>query len=1041
MVWSNWRGAVLVMLAWVGLAWSQAPMPTSSVNTAERIMTVHEDGRSVRCRVVSTWRTPEGATAYQLQVLDTGEMMTIVEDGPAATIHEPWATKVKALPMRIFHWGRNRVPPAGVPVPPDTYIAAGSSRGGAGCACDQCQNGSSRVASGTCDQCQVGSSRVASGPTRMVPGSKDEVVWWEEKNGQRVSPTIVTSGKNPFEQPMIMPAPGAGTPLPVIVDQRGNPVAPGQAGVPMVVDPRPPVAVKTQPQQNPKTTPGVVQTVPGMPATTQTIPASGEPTIRPQTPYVQVGPTPLPNRIKATVAGQTQSPNNTTVTQPPALQADPTRPANPANPASIGKNSVKPAVTVAQNSPPLLPTLPSATTNNQEPRAQVDPNVTPPSQNNVRDPAKTNVAPVQPTRPAPRPTGVATNPATAGATMPQTQGDPSVRPSIVAAPAATSGTVAGTTKPPVAVAQKTASTDAKEPTTNAAAAANTQPPPTVAKAPPRLTLGQKIHNWLNPKEDTIAGQPKKAAGTDKVAAADKAAGAEKLKEAVGVANTTKAAQTAPFSTAAGSGANVKNTPPLGDNSKALSIASATNPGTGTAASDKADDKAPIVQVPPKKDWRTMWGQPKEAKAQVPGKSMIEQASAKPDPKAVPLIQIPSGMPATLPPTSMVEKKQSDILLNPEKFDPDGSRMAPKGINMNSYRGDPTKSLQQAQAPVVQPVAAQIPPGQTAVQPPPLPPYNGRLPLGAQSVLAANNNVPSRITYVPVPVATVPDPFRPPQPPAAKLPEPPQPTAYLNAFSPAAQPQEKPPQNPMTVNAFSNMNPPANPNGLAQGYPFPVHGPNPYLPNPMAQGYPMVPMGAPNQNMMAAQGAPNPYYYGPQGPAPQMPMSPQGYPLAQTNYPQNYQGPQAPNPYAPQMQQMPQQPLQPIQYSPLPNQQQMVNQAMERRQVSGPLVSSPELLQVIKVLRESPYPAQREWASNTMATYDWRAHPEVVQVLLQGAQQDPAATVRASCVYSLGRMNAASEPVVSILYTLRNDGDPRVRQEVEQALVRLGVNRQ
>ena len=112
--------------------------------------------------------------------------------------------------------------------------------------------------------------------------------------------------------------------------------------------------------------------------------------------------------------------------------------------------------------------------------------------------------------------------------------------------------------------------------------------------------------------------------------------------------------------------------------------------------------------------------------------------------------------------------------------------------------------------------------------------------------------------------------------------------------------------------------------------------------------------------------------------------------------------------------------------------------MDRRQPLTSGTANADLVQVLKVLRESPYPAQREWASNTLGTYDWRSHPEVVQVLLHGAQQDPAATVRASCVYSLGHMNAASEPVVSTLYTLRNDGDPRVRQEVEQALVRLGA---
>jgi hypothetical protein len=97
-------------------------------------------------------------------------------------------------------------------------------------------------------------------------------------------------------------------------------------------------------------------------------------------------------------------------------------------------------------------------------------------------------------------------------------------------------------------------------------------------------------------------------------------------------------------------------------------------------------------------------------------------------------------------------------------------------------------------------------------------------------------------------------------------------------------------------------------------------------------------------------------------------------------------------------------------------------------------------QLLKVLQESPYPAQREWAASTLATYDHRAYPDVVPVLLAIAKADPAATVRASCVYSLGRMKVASEAVTSTLYTLRNDGDARVRQEVEQALVRLSSNR-
>ena len=93
--------------------------------------------------------------------------------------------------------------------------------------------------------------------------------------------------------------------------------------------------------------------------------------------------------------------------------------------------------------------------------------------------------------------------------------------------------------------------------------------------------------------------------------------------------------------------------------------------------------------------------------------------------------------------------------------------------------------------------------------------------------------------------------------------------------------------------------------------------------------------------------------------------------------------------------------------------------------------------MIKVLRESPYPAQREWAAQSLTSFEWRAHPQIVPALLQSASQDPAASVRAGCVSCLGRMQAAVEPVFGTLQAMRNDIDPRVRSEVEQAFVRLG----
>jgi hypothetical protein len=255
-----------------------------------------------------------------------------------------------------------------------------------------------------------------------------------------------------------------------------------------------------------------------------------------------------------------------------------------------------------------------------------------------------------------------------------------------------------------------------------------------------------------------------------------------------------------------------------------------------------------------------------------------------------------------------------------------------------------------------------------------------MPLGAQSVLAASANAPGQVTYVPVPIATVPDPTRPPMPPVAKLPEPPQPNAYVNAFSPPPVPQNNQPQNPMTANAFSNMSQPMY--QMTQRPPqAPAYGPSyvPYPPGPMAQAN-AVPAFAPVP-----------------------------------------------------------QPVQPIQFN-APAAQPTFNPAMDRRQ--APISANPamDMAQILQVLRASPYPAQREWAANTLSTYDWRGHPEAVQTLLQAAKEDPAATVRASCVYSLGRMNAASEPVITTLSMLRNDGDPRVRQEVEQALARLGANR-
>jgi hypothetical protein len=289
--------------------------------------------------------------------------------------------------------------------------------------------------------------------------------------------------------------------------------------------------------------------------------------------------------------------------------------------------------------------------------------------------------------------------------------------------------------------------------------------------------------------------------------------------------------------------------------------------------------------------------------------------------------------------------------------------------MNAFHGDPSELMTRNPAPMAE---------QSGLAQAPLPP-------GGQSVLAAGGNFPNRPSYAPTPMGTVPEPSRQTMPPAPRWPEPPQPNAYVNAFTPASSSQ-----NP-TANAFGNMNPQANPNLMAQRNP---QAPANYLPNPIPPD-PRAPVFPPSPTMMANQGPPMP----------------------------------------------PQTPVQPIQYNQVAAQQPATNSAMDRRNAPVADTPDPAVAQLVKVLHESAYPAQREWAANTLATYDYRVHPDIVLVLLEIAQHDPAATVRASCVYSLGRMKAASEPVISTLYTLRNDGDARVRQEVEQALARLGVKRQ
>jgi hypothetical protein len=98
-------------------------------------------------------------------------------------------------------------------------------------------------------------------------------------------------------------------------------------------------------------------------------------------------------------------------------------------------------------------------------------------------------------------------------------------------------------------------------------------------------------------------------------------------------------------------------------------------------------------------------------------------------------------------------------------------------------------------------------------------------------------------------------------------------------------------------------------------------------------------------------------------------------------------------------------------------------------------------QAMNTLRTALLPSEREMAVSQLAMVDWRANTGVVQVLLAAACEDPAPTVRAASVRALAQMNVNTVPVYTALQHLRSDGDPRVLQELDQALAILapGLN--
>ena len=100
---SRWLGPACLALALTGSARGQGTSAAKAPAEAERIVTVRElDRPPLRCRVLRSWTERDGSKCMQVQALEGGEVMTIVE----APAHG------KPGPMRIFHPARSATMPA-----------------------------------------------------------------------------------------------------------------------------------------------------------------------------------------------------------------------------------------------------------------------------------------------------------------------------------------------------------------------------------------------------------------------------------------------------------------------------------------------------------------------------------------------------------------------------------------------------------------------------------------------------------------------------------------------------------------------------------------------------------------------------------------------------------------------------------------------------------------------------------------------------------------------------------------------------------------
>jgi hypothetical protein len=109
MVVVKWKGTVAAALLGGAMACAQPPAPVPMMaNQAETIITLREAGqRDQKCKILKTWNRPDGSVAYDVQVLATGERMTLVEGKPStAETSTVDHAEPRGIKPRLFPWNR-----------------------------------------------------------------------------------------------------------------------------------------------------------------------------------------------------------------------------------------------------------------------------------------------------------------------------------------------------------------------------------------------------------------------------------------------------------------------------------------------------------------------------------------------------------------------------------------------------------------------------------------------------------------------------------------------------------------------------------------------------------------------------------------------------------------------------------------------------------------------------------------------------------------------------------------------------------------------